>query len=208
MNSTHKPLLTGLVCAFALIGTGLLVTRAGAGAESLRAPASGAVVTVDLELVVDKLEERSAREAELKADVEGAKKKLEAMTAELDSEKSKLDLIKDEIQRAASKKALREKVLRAEIERQILERQLVERQVQIICEIYKKIDKAAEELAKQNGYAMVLASDERVEVPCEGDPKALRQAIALKRMLYVDPAMDVTTQLITLMNNQWAASKK
>jgi Skp family chaperone for outer membrane proteins len=206
-----KNLTAAAVLVVAGVGVGVLATgvgSAGARSSSIAAPAAGVIATIDLEAVVEKLEERAAREAELKGELEGARKKLDALGEELKAEQSKLDMIKDESQRSVARKAAREKVLRAEIERQIMERQLVERQVGIIADLYKKIDRAAEELAKQNGYAMVLASDEKVDVPSEGDPAALRRAIALKRMLYVNPSMDVTDELITLMNNQWAASKK
>lgn len=206
-----KNLTAAAVLVIAGVGVGVLATgvgSAGARSSSIAAPTAGVIATIDLEAVVDKLEERAAREAELKGELEGARKKLDALGEELKAEQSKLDMIKDEAQRSVARKAAREKVLRAEIERQIMERQLVERQVGIIADLYKKIDRAAEELAKQNGYAMVLASDEKVDVPSEGDPAALRRAIALKRMLYVNPSIDVTDELITLMNNQWAASKK
>jgi len=49
-----------------------------------------------------------------------------------------------------------------------------------------------------------MTSDEAAEIP-HGGRGDVNRAIGLKRMLYVEDAHDITQDVITMMNNQFAA---
>ena len=76
-------------------------------------------------------------------------------------------------------------------------------QAEMLRELYLKINAAVQFLAKRDGYQLVLTSDEKVPVNA-GDPDSVLRAISLKRMLYVDPAMDITPDVVSYLNLGYA----
>lgn len=101
-------------------------------------------------------------------------------------------------------KELREKAIRAEFEKQYAQKLLIEMQGEMLRDLYLKISEATGRMAKTNGYSLVIANDQKIEIP-KGDPNEIGRAISSKRMLYSDGALDVTQELITMMNNEYAA---
>jgi Skp family chaperone for outer membrane proteins len=71
--------------------------------------------------------------------------------------------------------------------------------------MYDKIVDAAAQLAKKNGYNMVIADDQTAKI-VPTSTVDVKRFIAIKRMLYADPAHDMTQELITSMNNAWIAA--
>lgn len=180
-------------CAAALVGA------------SLKAPPAAPIIAiVDLEDVVKGLNERTDKEAALTSQKASLEAKIKQIKDEADADKTRMDQEPAGAGQLALAKGVREKLFRAEFERQYAQRLLDETQTDMLRDLYTKIAAAAQEMAKQNGYSMVLASDERVNIP-RGDPEAVTRAITLKRMLYVDKSMDITADLVQLMNNQYAA---
>ena len=78
---------------------------------------------------------------------------------------------------------------------------------EMLRDLYMKVDAAAENLAKKNGYDLVLVSDEKAPIP-QDDQAAARRAMLLKRMLYVNPTLDITQELVQTMNNEFAMGKR
>lgn len=180
------------------------LTGARAGLTMNAPPTSPVIATVDLEVVVAGLHERTDKEASLKASLAEAKSKLEKMVDEVKAEESKLSVLPKGPVLQAAAKSLREKMIRVEFEKQYTEKLLVEMQGEMLRDLYIKITEAVQRLAQKSGYTLVLASDERVQAP-NGDMQTLTRAISLKRILYADDAMDITQELVTLMNNEYSA---
>jgi Skp family chaperone for outer membrane proteins len=77
--------------------------------------------------------------------------------------------------------------------------------------IYTKILAAVEELAKKDGYQLVLF-DERSFMPLpEGDANVsdntMKTVIQSRRTLYAAPDIDITGDLVQLMNTKYAAGR-
>lgn len=197
------------VLALALaLGAGALAyvsAKAGAASAYKGPPAAPVIAVVDLEGVLGGLNERKDKESALKTSLEDMQKRVTALGDEAKGEQSKVEQATG-AQKIALAKAMREKIIRAEFEKQYSEKVLGEMQGEMLRELYLKIDEAAGRLAKQNGYQLVLASDEKVNIP-QGAPGEVLRAIALKRMLYVDQSLDITQEIVALMNNEYAAKK-
>ena len=73
-------------------------------------------------------------------------------------------------------------------------------------EIFEKVQGACRTLADNNGYTMVIADDQHIAVRPGGTSDILQQ-ISLRDVLYAKDTHDVTDQLMTLMNNEYARSK-
>lgn len=196
----------------ALILTGVLATLGAASLvgtavarHSMTAPPSSAVVaTIDLESVVAALKERVDKETALKASLSDAQNKVNALGKEVENEQEKLKQMPTGVDRDRAVKELREKAIRAEFEKQYAQKLLIEMQGEMLRDLYLKISEATSRMAKKNGYSLVIANDQKIEIP-KGDPNEIGRAIAAKRILFVDGSLDVTQEVITMMNNEYDA---
>lgn len=205
---TSRIVRPALVLAGVVALTGLSWTGATAVARLNAAapPANPVIATIDLEAVVEELAERKDKLASLTSSLADAQKKVDNLVAELKSDQSKIEALTGTAKDVAVKE-LREKAIRAEFEKQYAQKLLIEMQGEMLRDLYLKISDATKRLAKKNGYSLVMTSDEKVEVP-KGDPEAITRAIALKRMLYVDSGLDITNEVVAMMNNEYAATRK
>lgn len=201
-----------LVLTAALIAAiGGLTFGAGAwGARREAAPVMSPVPTViavvDINKVLQGLNQRNTMLEDLRKRVDEHKTKTETSRTSLAAEETKIKSMAEGPAKLAAMKTFRENFLRARFEKDYNESLLNESEVEMLHDLYAKIDAAAETLAKQNGWHMVLASDERIEIP-KSSVEEMSQTIKLKRMLFVDPTLDVTADIITYMNNQFAAGR-
>lgn len=206
-NQSGRRWVLGLALV-ACMGVGAYVSRATAGAAfKPTPPAAPVIATVDLEQVIQKMKEREDKENALKARSEEYKNKLKLLQDEATSDKSKLDAETEGPGKIAMAKSLREKIFRMEFEGQYATKILGEMQGEMLKDLYTKINNTARVIAKRNAYQLVITSDENAQVNA-GDPDSIKRAIAFKRILYVDPAMDITNDIVNELNNAYAAGKK
>lgn len=211
MQSTRRVVgrtVGGFCVAAAVIALGALSGSVGARLASKPAPPAAPIIaTLDLEAVVTGLNERTDKEASLKSELANYQSKVDKLAEEVKAMQKSLENEPDGVGKMKMAKDFRDKAVRLEFEKQYAQRLLGELQGEMLRELYLKMVKAAQAQAKKNGYALVLASDERVQVP-SGDPTDVTRAIAMKRMLHVDTSLDITQEIITLMNNEYAAGRK
>jgi Skp family chaperone for outer membrane proteins len=202
-NATGRRWMLGLAVV-ACVSVGAYVSRATAGAPFKPSPPVPAVIaTVDLEEIIKNLEERKQKEAALSAKATEYKTRITTLEDEAKSDKAKYEAEPDGPNKVAMGKALREKLFRMEFEGQYATKVLGEMQGEMLRELYQKINDAVRTIAQRNAYHLVMTSDEKAQVN-GSDPDSVKRAIALKRMLYVDPAMDITADVVAYLNNQFA----
>jgi Skp family chaperone for outer membrane proteins len=206
-----RPALGSSLVVAAVLALGLGVGAASvavARSAAVAPPSTPVIATIDLEEALKQLKEKTDKEATLKANLEDAQGRLNRLTQELKDEEEKVKTLSSGADRDKALKNFREKAIRAEFERQYQQRLLSELQAEMLRDLYNKISDASTRLARQNGYSLVLASDEKIQIPASSDPADVSRAISLRRMIYADGALDVTKDLVTLMNNEYAAGKK
>lgn len=191
-----------------LILAGLTWTGASAVARMSAAapPTNPILATVDLEAIVAQINERKDKEDALKASLAEAQKNVDTIVEGVKAEQSKIEQLSG-AQKDAAVKRLREMAIRAEFEKQYAQKLLIEMQGEMLRDLYLKISDTTKRHAKKNGYAMVLVTDEKLEIP-KSDPEAITRAISSKRMMYVDPSLDITADIVTQMNNEYSAARK
>jgi Skp family chaperone for outer membrane proteins len=72
-------------------------------------------------------------------------------------------------------------------------------------DIYSELQKAAADVAKENGVQLVLNSDDTS--PSDDKPDLFAR-MERKKVLYSDPAMDITDAIVARMNQQYKTEKK
>lgn len=204
---SKRPMLTSVsvFCGvLALAGVGYVAGVAGARSATMAPPASPVIATIDLEQVVQQLKERTDKEASLKNSLSDAQARVKKLQEDVKAEQEKIEQMPSGAGKDAAIKAFREKAIRAEFEAQYAQKLLVELQGEMLRELYLKISDTSTRLARKNGYSLVLASDQNVQIPKSSDPNDITRAIALRRMIYADGALDITGELVTMMNNEYA----
>lgn len=185
-----------------LIATGILFA-VGAGRLARSGPVAPVIAVVDIKKVLSGLDEQKDKKAEFERRIAQHRDGLKKLDEERTADETRIKAMAAGPAKTAALQAYREKYFRAGVDREFNERLMAEDEVNMLRDLYLKIDEAAEALAKKNGYQLVLTSDEGMQIP--GAPQAnidqLSQSINLKRMLYVDPTLNITDELIQYMNN-------
>jgi len=75
-------------------------------------------------------------------------------------------------------------------------------------DLYQKIQSSVTDIAVDNGYDLVLISDDDRDIlvnPNSSTPQEfqVREQIGLQRMVYVNAQIDITEQIVTHMNLEW-----
>lgn len=187
----------------AIMTLGISAGIAGANFRRPAPPAAPVIAVIDLEQAFDALNERTDLEAHLKTRQSQLLKAVEDLQAEAKSKQIEIDQLSG-ASKVAKRREASEAILRSEIESQISIKKLDGMRAEMRRDLYLKIVDACQRLARQNGYAMVFASDDKVQVPM-ADSDTVSRAISFKRMLHVDPAMDITSDVVTSMNNEYAS---
>jgi Skp family chaperone for outer membrane proteins len=75
-------------------------------------------------------------------------------------------------------------------------------------DLYKKIKESVAEVADENGYDLVLISDNTREILVNPNAKVsrefqVREQIEVKRIMFASSQIDITEQIVTHMNLEW-----
>jgi Skp family chaperone for outer membrane proteins len=167
--------------------------------------APAVVVCVDLEKVFNgltaktnadahlrKLGEQQIAESNKKAE---AIKQMEADLADLAAGSARYRELQDQALLEAQKYRAYVEFSRAKIDAE---------RSRTIKRIYGDIKKAADEMATSNGYDLVLVNDSLAEIP-PGTEEEMNRQISARRILFANPRIDLTDELIAYMN---AAAQK
>ncbi len=78
----------------------------------------------------------------------------------------------------------------------------------MLRDLYLKIKKSVAEVADENGYDLVLISDNTREIlvnPNAKEPREfqVREQIKVKRIMFASNQIDITEQIVTHMNLEW-----
>lgn len=184
--------------ALALMG----VSAASVAVTASRlAPPPAVIATINLEEAIKNLDERSMREGELKGFSESLQAELDKLVKQLKDEDNKMRALEGDQKREAASRIL-EMQATAEAKKKIYEARIDQRRGEVFRSLYEKITAASKRLAEQNGYSIVIANDESVQVP-QGPSADIERTISLKRFLFVARSHDATTELVSLMNNEF-----
>lgn len=196
--------LTTLSIASILI-TALLAWTAGA--SSSRPPAQPtAIATVDIMDVIEGLNERTVLEGQLEARMESRQAQLnevldalKKLDADLQMLNAGTDEYREKMQEGIEKQAL------AKTRREVLSQIVSIDNGTVMEKLFSKIENAIQDIAEREGYDIVLFDDSSFEVPENAPNQDVVRAIITKSVIYRHDSIDITQQVITLMNNEYSA---
>lgn len=205
LTSTARSVARTII-AMASIGAIAFTAVAVAGSRLLGPPAAPTVAVVDLEEVLKSMSERVDREEQFKNQVKDMQTSLDKLRDDLKSEEEKLKMEPDSPAKIEMIKAFAIKRERANFERDLSQKILEQRKVDLLRELYQKIDKTVREMAQSQSWSLVLSSDERAQIPSTLNEADTIRAIAIKRIMYVDKPLDITDDVVKKLNLDWAAN--
>ncbi|PCI08320.1 hypothetical protein COB72_08570 [bacterium] len=178
-----------------------------AGANSSRPPAAPtAIATVDISEVINQLKEREVRESELEINMNArqnqlkeVEEKIRILEADLQDGKRGTNEYKDKLRQYMEIQAVYK--ARSEALNQIVS---IDRGT-VMHEMYTKVSDAISRIADREGYDIVLFDDSLFEIP-EGAmfPDVFR-SIVTKSVIYRHDSIDITGQVVNLMNSEFIA---
>ncbi len=203
--------MVGAVVATVLGAWAIAGVRAeAAAARQSAAPTSVAVV--DVGKVLDQLEEKRSR----LADLEEYGRNLEARVAEIEAELQGLIADLEVLPKGTAQfvekqdEAIR-KEMALQGEREFAQFRFNERKQRTKLELFNKIVSAAGIYADREGYDMVLNDDRDMNVPADQVGQMTDQAfqafVLSRRVIHATDAIDITDEVAQMMNNNYRAAQ-
>lgn len=189
-----------IVIMSALLAAGLIVTTQATSNLLARPTAVG---VVNIEEVVAALTEKQQLDAEMKTKRDSLA--AEQATRQKQIEKLEFDLNALRVGTPAYE-AKQAQLQKAVLELQVwirFEQQKAGRELGLQTQrLYEKILTACGNVGRDNGYDLVLFRESTVEPNFE-NPQQLQAMIQLRKVLYANPQIDLTDQVIQRMNNEY-----
>jgi len=209
---THRPAraLTAMTLALAALALGAttLAWTNAANATAARPPAQPtAIATVDLPAILDGLEEKNLHEAELQAVIADSQAKLDDLAERLVRIQEDLETtIKQGTPewRAKFGEGL-ELQQQAEVRRKVLTQTISIQRGESLRALYLKIEGGIKSIAEREGYDIVLLDDSKFPLPQGIADNNMERAILSKSVLYAHESVDITQEVINLVNNEFRA---
>jgi Skp family chaperone for outer membrane proteins len=199
------------LAALSLLGAGVvggqLVSSAGAAAAAGRAPTQPSIAIVDMEKIFNGMAMRATREGELKTPAEGLQGEMDKLGKAVQDEQAKLSLLPDGRDKQAAQMKMLEMQANARVKKELFEAQIELRRSEMFRDMYEKINTSVAKYAQQNGYTIVISSDEGIRVPEGVQTSEIQRFISLRRLMFVDQRHDITAEVITMLNNEASAGK-
>jgi Skp family chaperone for outer membrane proteins len=165
------------------------------------------LATVDLEKIFNHLDEREHADTELAQLANELQKNIDGIVRRINALEEELEVYErgsDKYQETLEKLSLLSLEYQADVE---WSRQMIEFQRAVILRrIYTSIRAFMDDEAKARGIDIVFVDDTVVELP-PGDEQETTRQISARRMLYTNPAIDITDNVIRRMNEQFSRQR-
>lgn len=206
---SFRSLTSALIVGAATIGACAMLVNAVPAAIA-PAPAPAVIGLVNLEDLMNNLNELKDRNAEVKIisdEMVSKRAKLSDEVKELEAQLGTTVPANDMGARVRLMAELAEKRQLVKIRSEGFSAQIDVINSQIIRDLYAKVTKAIEDVAKREGYTLVLLDDRAISLTPQMSSDAVNQVILNKRILFADESINITQRIATVMNNEYAAGK-
>jgi len=193
-----------------LLGAALVLVLGyqAVASRSQNAPPPVTAATVDLEKVFNNLDARGAEDQRLQTLFEQMQAEDKQRSAELQQLQDALEV---EVPGTEKYQQAEERLVRKTLEYQawveFKQRQLDREKALVLQKLYNDIKQSLGEMAEQQGYDLILLDDSVKEL-APGGEQSVNQQISARRVLYANPAIDITEDLIIRMNNAFSSASQ
>jgi len=171
-----------------------------------------AVATVSVSRVMEALNQRAAAEAELREMAVDMQGQDTVWTGALERLRNELKEIPaaDIAARRAKEEETAQQALEMQAWRMFATEQIDIEKSLMLRELDRSIKASIAQLAQSNGWDIVLIDDSKIELVVDAKMKASREdqvklQLRTRRIIFADPMVDITDELIERMNNAFNA---
>ncbi len=193
-----------LVGALVLLGGAVLSHSISPANATLYQSQAKPVAVVDLERLIDMLDERAKRQADLETMGNRLEERVNALRTQL---QAKLD--ERETASQSRRGALFEEIVRLQTNLQAEEEYATriagELLTRLKLDLYEKVLVSVKEYAESAGYDLVLSDDSSGVLPRNSGLQALEVAMMSRKVLFARPTVDITADVANRMNTNYAA---
>ncbi len=201
----NLPIFVIVVLLAVMAGYEVLAGRAAA-------PTPAVVAVVRIEPLFDGLKQRAEAAA-------GVAQLLGEIETQVQARQEAIELLREEHKNAVDateREALADKIaletLKNDFWLQTAKREHELEKAVRLQDLYKKVFDAIQTLALTEGYDLVIVDDSGAELTFERGSRVLPQVqvvqkLAMRKLLFVNPSLDITEDLIMRMNNEFNAAQ-
>ena len=193
--------VAAIASALALVTWMTTAARAQSGAKAT------AIAVIDVNRAFNECKEKDDIQAEATSAQEALANKLDMMKKEIAQEKADMDLVpvgSDAWKETAS--SLRRKVILVELEEKLGTQEIVREQIIRFEGLYMELRDVCGEVATANGYDIVLYKEPK-ELARTNLAQLFNQ-IGARKVLWSAKELDITEQVLQMLNNDWEARGK
>jgi len=194
-----------LVGALVLLGGAVLMHSTTPAHATLSQTQAKPVAVVDLERLIDLLDEREKREADLQALGRRLEESVNTLRTRL---QEKLD--ERQVASESRRAALFEEIVRLQTSLQAEEEYATriagELLTRLKVDLYSKVLRSVKSYAESAGYDLVISDDSAGELPRSGGLQALEVTMMSRKVLFARGTVDITDAVANRMNADYAAS--
>ncbi len=198
-----------IAAALLIGGAGLLMVGQATARNNaaMFAPTAPVIALVDLPKVFEALDERGVREKELMDNATAKQAELTALGKELEDESQKAKVIGNINQQQAAVIKLLEKQAMANAKRSAYDALLDQQRAEIFKALYMKVSETSKKIAEMQGYTIVMADDQGLNIPSGASTDAVRSVLGSRRVLYAAKTHDITQDIINQLNIEFKSGK-
>jgi len=182
--------------------------RAGTAAAP---PAPVSMAMVDIPKLFNNLQENADRNDLVIVKGKGYENELKGLAAQITQKDNELKTVippSDKRRILKANAEIYELETTIEARKKIYQRTLDLDKGEISNEVYPKVTDAIKRFAAREGFDLILFDDRSTPLPEIGTFRDYNEQIVRKRILFAKDGLDVTEQILTMMNNEYAAVKK
>ena len=199
---------TALIAAIAvvLITVGWLAGQSATASRTTAVAPPTSVAAVRLVELFDALDEKTALETQFQAFIAEREAQLQEVVSDLETAQADLEILRPGTapHRDKARELLELRSL-AETRQRVLQDIVSIEKGNMFTQLYAKSREAAGEIAKRQGYDIVLFDDSDALNPVNASEQAVLRFITERRVAYVGPSVNITAQVATYMNNAFQA---
>jgi len=202
-----KPMTRTFAAAAGVAFVAACAAALGAGVATRRA-APTSVATIDIDRISTQLEEFKVADESFQAKVNTRLEELRSIQTRMTALADELDLIPETDLDARIAKNTQLVVLDSEFKtkQQVFSSASDLDRAQLNKQVFDRIEAGAAQLAARDGIDIVLV-DDRVFGLSDTNLAAQNQALESKKLLFASEAVDLTDELLTMLNNDFNAGK-
>jgi Skp family chaperone for outer membrane proteins len=166
------------------------------------------IATVNIEQLFNGLAERAAEDARIVQLAEKLQGEDKARNDEIELTKQDLDLYRegsDEYTQTQQK--IMELTIRRRSHLDYANARVDRERSRMLAGLYNQIKKVLDDLSDEFGYDIVFVDDSVVELPTNVPETEMMRQISARRMLYTNPAIDITEDVVARMNQRFAQAQ-